>query len=208
MPQSTPLTHHFQAVARRRHAPALLLALTLFLALFLGLFVAAGAARATEADEIRALAARGDFGAALTRAERAAQADPRDAQARFLVGVVLMDMGRDADALAVFTRLSQDYPELPDPFNNIALLHARAGRLEQARQALDAALRNDPSHAAARVNLGQIYLMLAVQTWDQAAAVGPLDLPLRRKLDAVRALLDAAPASAGNQSPAAAAPAR
>ena len=158
-------------------------------ALLFAAVLAGNPAHATEADEIRALAARGDFAAALSRAEQAAAANPRDAQARFLVGVVLMDMGRDADALTLFTRLSQDYPELPDPFNNMALLHARAGRLEQARQALDAALRNDPTHVTARVNLGQIYLMLAVQAWDQAASNGTLDLPLRRKLEAARAPL-------------------
>ncbi len=154
--------------------------------------VCAGA-QASEADEVRALLSRGDFSAALQRAEAAAVANPRDAQARFLQGVVLMDMGRDDAALALFTALSQQYPELPDPFNNIALLHARAGRLELARQALDTALRNDPTHTTARANLGQIYLMLAVQTWEQAAASGTLDAPLRQRLDALRALLGSAP---------------
>jgi Tfp pilus assembly protein PilF len=102
---------------------------------------------------------------------------------------VLMDMGRDADALALFTAMAQQYPELPDPYNNIALLHARAGRLEQARQALDVALRNDPTHRTARANLGQVHLMLAVQAWEQAASAGTLDAALLRKLEAARALL-------------------
>ncbi len=144
---------------------------------------------ADEAAEVRELLARGDFAAALQRAEKAAAANPRDAQARFLVGVVLMDSQRNEEALAQFTRLAQDYPELPDPQNNIALLHARAGRLDLARQALETALRNDPSHRLARANLGQIYLMLAVQALEQAAALGPLDAPVQRRLEAVRALL-------------------
>lgn len=159
--------------------------------LLLAAALAAGVSHADEADEVRSLLARGEHAAALQRAQKNAQTNPRDAQARFLHGVVLMDMGRDDDAIAVFTRLAQLYPELPDPMNNIALLHARAGRLDQALAALQAALRNDPGHRTARANLGQVHLMLAVQAWGQAAAAGPLDPPLLRKLQGARALLDA-----------------
>lgn len=151
------------------------------------LLLCAAQARAGDAADIRALLTEGELSAALQRAEGAAAARPRDAQARFLHGVALMDLGRDAQALALFTQLSQEYPELPDPLNNIALLHARAGQLGLARQALDAALRNDPGHRTARINLGQVHLMLAVQAWEQAAA--PADAALLRRLDAARALL-------------------
>jgi hypothetical protein len=43
---------------------------------------------------------------------------------------------RPRGPLLQFTELSQEYPELPDPYNNIALLLARAGRLNEALQAL------------------------------------------------------------------------
>jgi Flp pilus assembly protein TadD len=149
----------------------------------------ATAARADEATEIRALVAQGDLTAALARSQKAVAADPRDAHARFLNGVVLMDLHRDEEALALFMRLAQEYPELPDPYNNMALLQARAGRLEPARQALETALRNDPGHPTARANLGQVYLLLAVRAWELAVAAAPIDLPLQRKLDAARALV-------------------
>jgi Flp pilus assembly protein TadD len=153
--------------------------------------LAAPLALADEAAEVRALVARGEMAGALQRAEKAANAKPRDAQARFLHGVVLMDMQRDVQALALFSAMAQEYPELPDPHNNIALLHARAGRLEPARQALETALRNDPGHRAARANLGQIHLMLAVQAWEVAASTGPIDPSLQRKLESARSLLSA-----------------
>lgn len=149
----------------------------------------APALHANELDEVRALLARGEPAAALKRAEAGVAAQPRDAQLRFVLGVALMDLGRDGEALAHFSRMAQDYPELPDPHNNIALLHARAGRLEMARQALETALRNDPGHRTARINLGQVHLMLAVQAFEAASADGPLDAPLLRRLEAVRALL-------------------
>ena len=150
---------------------------------------AAGAAAADDAATIRELLARGDARAALPLAQQMLAANPRDAQVRFQHGVVLMALERDAEAFDAFTALSQMYPELPDPLNNLALLHARAGRLDASLQALQGALRNDPAHRIARENLGHVHLMLAARAWEQAAAAGPLDAPLLRKLHAVQALL-------------------
>ncbi len=167
------------------------------LVLLLAALALAPAARADEFGELRALLVRGEAAVALPRLEKASAADPRDVQMRFLLGVALMDLQRDDEALGHFGRMAQDYPELPDPQNNIALLHARAGRLEPARQALETALRNDPTHRAARTNLGQVHLLLAVQAWELAAVQGPLDTALLRRLEAVRALLLAGPEAAG-----------
>jgi tetratricopeptide (TPR) repeat protein len=147
------------------------------------------AARADEAAEVRALMSRGELTAAVTRVDRAIAAQPRDAQLRFLRGVVLMDLARDAEALDVFTLLTQEHPDLPDPYNNIALLQARAGRPEAALAALQQALRCDPSHRTAQANLGQMHLLLAVKAWDDLARGGPVDAALQRKLEAARALL-------------------
>lgn len=176
------------------HRPMLLrLAAACALTLVVGLH--APAAHANEAAEVQALLARSDTAAAMARVERALAASPRDVQLRFLKGVVLLDSRRDEEALAHFVAMTQDYPELPDPYNNIALLQVRAGRLEQARQALEIALRNDPGHHTARSNLGQVYLMLAAQAWEQASANGPLDAGLQRRLQGVRALLAASPSA-------------
>jgi len=156
-----------------------------------GLILALGSAsvHADALSELRARVLRGDLSGALETAQKAAAADPRDAQARFAVGVVLMDLQRNAEALAQFTRLSQEFPELPDPYNNIALLHVRGNDLGSARMALETALRNDPSHRVARTNLGEVYLLLAQQTWEQLAAQAPLEAALQRRLQGVRSLL-------------------
>jgi len=159
------------------------------------LLACAGPAVADGAADVQALLSRGDLSGALERAERAVAETPREPQVRFLHGVVLMDLQRDEAALVVFMQLTQEYPELPEPYNNMALLHARAGRLDSARQALELALRNDPTHRTARINLGRVHLMLAVQAWDQAAAAGPLEPPVQRLLEGARALLVASPAA-------------
>lgn len=165
------------------------LPLNLVSALLLVQLLLCSAARADLVTDIQNLTARGDLVGALRATESAVQADPRSAQARFLRAVVLMDLQRDAAALDAFTQLAQEFPELPEPYNNIALLLVRGGRLEPARQALETALRNDPGHRTARTNLGEVHLMLAVQAWERAAAEGPLEARLARRLDAARALV-------------------
>ncbi len=172
------------------------LLLLVFLCFFLLFWQApAWAASSEEVRAVQDLLARGQAQQALQRLEARAEAvksDGQDAELRFLHGVALMDLERNADALQWFERMAQDLPELPDPLNNIALLHVRAGRLEPARQALESALRNDPSFRVARANLGLVHLMLAVQAWEQVQASGPVDRQLVRRLEGARALLSTA----------------
>ena len=159
------------------------------LALAAALVLAAAPARAGLAEDVTALLAAGRSAEALQRTEQALLVSPRDAQTRFVHGVALMELRRDAEAAEVFTRIAQEFPELPEPFNNLGLLHARAGRLDAARMALEAALRNDPGHRAARANLAEVHLMLAVAAWEQLGAAAPLEPRLARRLQAVRELL-------------------
>lgn len=159
------------------------------------LLLACGMGQATELDDARDRLAKGDAAGALERVQQGLARQADNAQLRFLQGVALMDLGRDVQALEIFQQLHQAYPELPEPLNNIGLLQARAGQLDSARQTLQEALRADPQHRAARANLGHVYLMLAVQAWELAAAVGPLDAALLRRLEVVRALLLTGPAA-------------
>jgi tetratricopeptide (TPR) repeat protein len=143
--------------------------------------------RADEYAEIEKLYRAGDLQQSLRRADEVIAAQPRAAQVRFLKGVMLTDMKRNAQAIEVFTALTQDFPELPDPYNNLAVLYAADGQLPSALVALQTALRNDPTHRAARENLGDVHLALAMQAWTaaQAGAKGD-DAGLRRKLQLAR----------------------
>lgn len=143
--------------------------------------------RADELQDIEKLYRAGEVQQALRRADEAIAAQPRAAQLRFLKGVMLAELKRNAQAMEVFIALTQDYPELPDPYNNLAVLYAADGQLPNALAALQTALRNDPSHRAARENLGNVHLALAIQAWS-AAEVGAKgdDAGLRRKLQLAR----------------------
>ena len=116
---------------------------------------------------------------------------PRDARARFLKGVILTELNKPADAIKVFTALTQDYPELPEPYNNLAVLYAAQGDYEKARQALEMSIRTHPSYAVAHENLGDIYATLASQAYDKALQLDSANTTARTKLALIRELFPA-----------------
>lgn len=103
--------------------------------------------------------------------EQALARTPDDLQLRFALGVMRMELGERAKALDIFTRLTQDFPDLADPFNNLAVLHAASGELDEARAALEQALRLQPEHAQAQENLGDVLLRLALRAYQRAQKV-------------------------------------
>jgi Flp pilus assembly protein TadD len=112
-------------------------------------WMVSAAARADELSDVQRLRTAGQEAAALQRAEQFLAAKPADPQMRFVKGVILAETQRSAEAIDVFQRLTEDYPELPEPYNNLAALHAAAGDYDRAKASLDQALRANPSFAAA-----------------------------------------------------------
>lgn len=162
--------------------PAPRAARSLTLTMLLALSVSAAAA--TEG----APGARSEAAAAVERAQRQLAQRPRDATARFALGVALAEAGRDADAMAIYRGLIEDHPELPEPYNNLAVLQARAGDTDAARASLEAAVRARPDHAIAQENLGDIYVTLAARAWQRASAADPTRSGAAAKLALVREL--------------------
>ena len=149
--------------------------------------------RADELADIEKLYHDGKVAEALALADATISAQPRSAQVRFLKGMMLIEQQRVDEALPVFIALTQDYPELPDPFNNLGVLYASKGQWQNALGALQSALRNDPEHRLALENLGDLYLVLAQQSWAaaQARSKGD-DAELARKLRLAGEILPAA----------------
>ncbi|MBN4665025.1 tetratricopeptide repeat protein [Pandoraea nosoerga] len=122
---------------------------------------------------INKLVDKGNFGEALAKIDEHLKQYPRDAQVRFTRGRVLMEMGRNAEAIDAFTALTQDFPELPEPYNNLAALYAQAGEYDKARAALESAIRNNPGFAVAYSNLGDVYAKLAQQAYQKSLKLAP-----------------------------------
>ena len=181
-----------------RHVAALLLASALC--------HSASGALADDLSEVTRLHHAGQTASALERADRYLAVQPKDAQMRFLKSVVLADSGRTQEAQALLQQLTQEYPELAEPHNNLAALYAAAGDYGKARGELEETLRLNPNYAPAQENLGDVHVMLAGQSYAKAFRMEPASASLPKKIALVRQLVPSAgtraqPASAATTQP-------
>lgn len=134
---------------------------------------------------------------ALDETERFLKDNPKDARGRFLKGLILTEQGKKPEAIAVFQALSEDYPELPEPYNNLAVLYASQGQYDKARAALEMAIRTHPSYATAHENLGDIYAKMASQAYDKALQIDKGNTAAQTKLELIKELFSSAPRGPG-----------
>ncbi|WP_459614964.1 tetratricopeptide repeat protein [Bordetella sp. 2513F-2] len=127
-------------------------------------------------DHIEARLNRGDAEGALAMIEQRLaerQGQPgTDVQLMFQHARALAALGRTEEAIALYTEMTTRFPELPEPWNNLAALHAARGELDLAHEALRMALQANPDYADARANLGDLQLLMALRTYRQASDHG------------------------------------
>ena len=131
---------------------------------------------------------QGNYAGALEKIETVITANPRDARARFLKGLILTEQSKPADAIKVFTSLTEDYPELPEPYNNLAVLYASQGQYDKARKSLEMAIRTHPSYAIAHENLGDVYAKMASEAYDKALQLDRSNAAAQTKLAMIKDL--------------------
>jgi len=144
---------------------------------------------ADEVADVTKLMRAGQHAQALSKADAFLGKNPRDAQMRFLKGVILTEQNKSAEAITIFTRLTEDFPALPEPYNNLAVLYAAAGQYDKAATALDAAIRTNPTYATAYENLGDVHAKLASQAYDKALQLDSGNSTAKSKLTLVRSLV-------------------
>ncbi len=132
--------------------------------------------------EIDASIAQKNWEASLTQLDARIASNPRDAQAKFKRATVLAQMKRDDEAIAAFTELTQMYPELPEPYNNLAALYAKQGNLTEARAALETAIKVNPNYGLAYENLGDLYLRMANESYRRAQGLGKASATTSQRL--------------------------
>lgn len=154
--------------------------------------------------DVRKLMKQGQNVQALAQLNAYVSANPKDAQGRFLKGVVLTELKRTGEALAVFAKMTEDYPELPEPYNNMAVIHAQQNQYDKARQALEMAIRTHPSYATAHENLGDIYARLASQAYDKALQLDSSNASAKNKLALIHNLVTTVPVKTKPAQPASA----
>jgi Flp pilus assembly protein TadD len=137
---------------------------------------------------VAALMDKAQWQQALERADEALKARPKDAQLRFQRAVALGELGRFADTVAAYESLIQDYPELPEPYNNLGVLHASKGNYSAAYDQFQRALLAMPGYATAHENLGDLLISMAVDNYQKAEKFDPKSRTVPVKLSAAREL--------------------
>ena len=159
-------------------------------ALFVAALIALStAAVADDVQDASKLLRAGQHQQALERVNKVLAGKPKDAQARFLKGLIFAEQGNTKDATEIFLQLTRDFPDLPEPYNNLAVIYASQGQYDKARGALEQSIRTHPSYATAYENLGDVYAKLASQAYDKALQIDSANAGAKNKLSLVRDLV-------------------
>lgn len=150
-------------------------------------------AQTADLQEINKLLKSGQTQVALDRVNVYLTTKPKDAVGRFIRGLAQAELGKTNDAIMTFQALTEDYPELPEPYNNLAVLYSSKGQFEKARVALELAIQTHPSYSTAHENLGDIYAKLASQAYDKALQLDKGNGMVATKLNLVRDLFSTNP---------------
>ncbi len=149
-------------------------------------FALAGSAE--DLKEASKLYQQNRFDAAMTKVNGVLAQTPKDAQGRFLKGLIFTEQKKTADAIQMFTGLTEDFPELPEPYNNLAVLYAAQGNYDKAKAALELAIHTHPTYGTAYENLGDIYAQLARRSYDKALQLDKSNATAQSKLAMVKDL--------------------
>jgi len=136
--------------------------------------------------EARELIDRKQYAEAIAKLDALSAERPREPQARFMKGLALTDEGKADEAIAVFRGVLADFPELPEPRNNLAVLYAQKGEYALARDELERAVQTAPDYAVAHENLGDVYARLAEAEYEKTVALDKRNRTAGAKLKQIR----------------------
>lgn len=145
-------------------------------------------AHADELKDISQMADQGQAAAAIDRLNTYITANPKNAQALFMKGVLLAEQGRRDEAIKIFLDVTEKFPNLPEPYNNLAVLYADQGQFDKARKALETAIKTHPTYATAHENLGDIYARMASEAYDKALQLDTSNTRAQGKLSLIKDL--------------------
>jgi tetratricopeptide (TPR) repeat protein len=130
---------------------------------------------------------------AQSQAEQHLKSQPTDPQMRLLLSRIQDGQGQTREAMATLQALTQSFPELPEPHNNLAALLARQSRYAEALDALQAAVRARPDYATALENMGDLYTVLAIAAYQRSNQASPSPSVNQKRLAAEQLLKSTAP---------------
>jgi len=161
--------------------------LNVFLALMLSVFLTPVFAN-TELRQVRSLINEGKLQQAMSVTDAYLAKDSKSIEARFIKGLILTKLNQLDKAEEQFLELTKEHPELPEPYNNLAVIYASQGKYEKARISLEGAINTHPSYATAHENIGDIYAKMASQAYNQALRLDEGNQTAKEKLSLISEL--------------------
>ena len=143
----------------------------------------------TPHNDVRKLLRQAKYAQALLLVNKGLAANPLDPQMRFWQGYLHEQLGQPELAQQVYLNLTQEYPELAEPHNNLGVLFAAQGDYARAKSYLEAALRANPNYAIAQENMGDVLVNLARQAYERSLALDPKQRDLTQKLERLKPVL-------------------
>jgi len=152
------------------------------------LFLVITAVAHSDIEQVQKLIAGGNLNEAITMTNRELARDPDNVTFRFLKGLILTRQEQLEQARDIFLSITRTNPELPEPYNNLAVIYAALGDFDKARVSLQEAINTHPSYATAHENIGDIYAKLASQAYNQALELDGDNNSAKAKLSMVNEL--------------------
>lgn len=133
-------------------------------------------------QEIYQLIVKKQYLEAIAAIDRELAINPRNVQLRFIRARTQIELREYEGAKQTLLELTQQFPEIPEPYNNLAVLHAQSGQLDQAKDYLEMALKVQPNFPTALENLGDVYTRLAARAYGKAVQQDKRQTVARKKM--------------------------
>ena len=151
--------------------------------------------------EIEKLVKAKKYPEAIKRIDELLLKNPRNVQLRFVQARIQIELKQYAAAQKTLIEITQQFPELAEPYNNLAALAANQGQWIEARDYLELALKLKPSYAIASANLGEVYTRLAAKAYIDAAKQRTNQREYQRRATALLGILKIPQASSNPPAP-------
>ena len=85
-------------------------------------------------EEIKLLLKNGKYSRAEKLINKSIETTPNNPEFLFYKGIIETNIGKSNEAIDTFRNLTENFPELPEPFNNLAVLYAEKGEFKLAKK--------------------------------------------------------------------------
>ena len=122
-------------------------------------------------EQIKILLKNGKYSRAEILVNKSIEDNLNNPELLFYKGIIETNIGKNNQAIDTFRNLTERFPDLPEPFNNLAVLYAEKGQFILAKEILEQAIKTNPSYLTAHINLGDIFTKMASEAYNNALEI-------------------------------------